>query len=95
MCYRGIELVSMKHMTEIRYRSNGSIVPLIREQGRSVAWLARQIGISRQFTSEIVHGHVSTSPEVAESITKNLQSTLFLLFDVSGSTDRETVEQVA
>lgn len=71
-----------------RYRAT-NVLETIRDQGRTVAWLSRRIGISRQYTSGVVHGHTVVREEVARRIADQLAVPLFLLFELS--TDSETV----
>lgn len=76
-------------MDEPRYRASG-VAATIKAQGRSVAWLARQIGFSRQYTSDVVHGRYVVRQEVAEKIATTLGLPLFLCFSVSSDTLIET-----
>lgn len=84
----------MKHTDPKRYRAT-SVAELIRAQGRSVAWLARQIGLSRQYTSGIVHGHVEVNEAIAQRIASMLMTSLFLAFDVSDDTNTTHTEKAA
>jgi transcriptional regulator with XRE-family HTH domain len=65
-----------------RYRAT-NVIPTLRDQGRTVSWLARRVGLSRQYTSDIVHGHVDAHGPLAERISEALGVPLFLLFAVS------------
>jgi transcriptional regulator with XRE-family HTH domain len=76
----------MEQMPVTRYEAK-NVASTIREQGRSVAWLAREIGLSRQYTSDAVHGNVVVKSAIAEKIAKALGVPLFLIFDVSDSGD--------
>ncbi len=84
----------MQHTIARRYRAT-TIAELIRAQGRSVAWLARQLGLSRQHTSAIVHGHVAVPEPVAERIAGLLMTSIFLAFDVSDDTIATPESKVA
>jgi plasmid maintenance system antidote protein VapI len=86
----------MKH-TPRRYRAT-HVAETIRDQGRTVAWLARRIGWSRQYTSGVVHGHIDVREEVARQIADVIGVPIFLLFELSGGTVLEpssSVEAVA
>lgn len=85
----------MRHSTSNRLRAREGIVRTLRKQGRNVAWLSREVKLSRQYTSEILHGHVEIAPEIAERIADKLEVDIFFLFDVSGSTTSEPVEAIA
>lgn len=93
-CVRWVYIVSMQHTAIKRYRAT-TIAELIRAQGRSVAWLARQLGLSRPYTSDIVHGHVEISEQTAERIATLLMTSLFLAFTVSNDTYSTPIGKVA
>jgi transcriptional regulator with XRE-family HTH domain len=50
-----------------RYKTTKGLATL-REQGRSVTWLARRLGVSRQYASDVLHGHYAIRRELAERI---------------------------
>lgn len=85
-CVRWSDNVPMQQITSARYRAT-SVTDTLRAQGRTVTWLAQRIGLSRQYTSDVVHGHVAVGEEVAERISAILGVSLFLVFDVSDSTE--------
>lgn len=74
----------MKH--EQRYRTTSALATL-RAQGRNVTWLARQLGLSRQYTSDILHGHTLVKRDLAQRIAATLGVPLFLAFEVPESTE--------
>lgn len=45
---------------------------LLREQGRSVTWLAAQVGVSRQYLSGVASGARSASPALSAAIERVL-----------------------
>jgi plasmid maintenance system antidote protein VapI len=69
-----------------RYRAT-NVVLTIRDQGRTVSWLARRIGVSRQYTSSVVHGHIDVAEPVAIRIATEIGVPFFLLFEVSKSSE--------
>ena len=76
----------MEQTLTAQYRAT-NVIPTIREQGRSVAWLARQIGLSRQYVSDIAHGHMAVREDVARRVGAALGVPFFVLFDVSDGGD--------
>lgn len=72
----------MEHNVTAQYRAT-NVIPTIREQGRSVSWLARQVGLSRQYVSDIAHGHFTVREDVARRVGTALGVPFFVLFDVS------------
>lgn len=84
----------MQHTTMARYRAN-AVADTVRAQGRSVAWLARQLGMSRPYTSDIVHGRIVVRRDVAERIAALLGMAFFVAFEVSDDTEKTPLgEQV-
>lgn len=73
----------MKQLDRRRYSAK-AVHQTIREQGRTVVWLAGKMGMSRQYTNDLVHGKFSVRHEVAQRVADTLDVPLFLLFDVSG-----------
>lgn len=71
----------MEHSTE-RYTAH-AVIPTVRKQGRNVAWLSREVGISRQYMSDVAHGHIPVRRELAERIGAVLGVPFFVLFGVS------------
>ena len=48
----------MDTMTLPRQRATDNAIRILRhEQGRRVDWLSRQVGVSRQFVSDAIHGN--------------------------------------
>lgn len=63
------------------------LIATIRDQGRTVSWLARRLGISRQYTSDFVHGKYAIRPEIAHRTSDLLGLPFFSAFNVSSGTD--------
>jgi plasmid maintenance system antidote protein VapI len=84
----------MAHMAEPRYRAE-TVAQTIKAQGRSVTWLARQIGVSRGYTSDVVHGRYTVKRDFAERIAAALGMPFFLAFAVSDDTLVETGDEAA
>lgn len=89
----------MEHNEETRYTAK-AVIPTIRKQGRNVAWLSREVGVSRQYMSDVAHGHVPVRKEFAERVATHLGVPFFVVFDVSDgrenmSTDTSQAEQEA
>jgi hypothetical protein len=67
-------------------------IAIVRTQGRSVAWIARSVGASRQYTSDALHGHRTVTPAFARSVERLIGRSLFLPVAVSDSTELVTME---
>lgn len=81
--------------TPSRYKAR-QIAQTIREQGRSVTWVARQIGVSRQYTSDVVHGHRTVTEPMARRISGVLGMPFFLGWELSGDNSaRNSTEEAA
>lgn len=72
----------MEQTDTVRYIAI-AVIPTIREQGRNVAWLSRQMGVSRQYMSDVAHGHIPVRKEFAERVASHLGVPFFLIFDLS------------
>lgn len=75
----------MKKALDHRRYTAKAVHETIREQGRTVVWLAGKLGFSRQYTNDLVHGKFTVRHEVAQRVSDLLDVPLFLLFDVSGT----------
>lgn len=73
-----------------------AVLATIREQGRSIVWLAGKLGMSRQYTSDVAHGRCVVREDIARRVADALNVPLFLLFNVSdGNKSEHTGENVA
>jgi len=51
-----------------------------------MTWLARQLGFSRQYTSDVAHGHRTCNQDTAERMAAAIGLPLFLGFELLDST---------
>lgn len=82
----------MEHTDTVRYTAT-AVIPTIRRQGRSVAWLSREVGVSRQYLSDVAHGHIPVRRDFAERVASHLGVPFFLIFDVSDGRNARPVGQ--
>lgn len=68
-------------VTPARYRAS-AIRQTIRQQGRSVTWVAEQLPFSRQYTSDVVNGRRAVNEETAKMISALLGIPFFLGWDL-------------
>lgn len=64
------------------YRAHG-VRETVKEQGRSITWLADQVGYSRVHVSNVLNQRCVASEELAQRIATVLQIPLFLAFELS------------
>jgi len=52
-----------------------------------MTWLAQQLGVSRQYTSDVAHGNRTCNRDTAERMSAALGVPLFLVFDLLESNE--------
>ncbi len=69
-----------------------AILALLDEQERSMAWLARQIGMNRQYTHRLLRG---TIKRFRPDIVRNIENALNVRFDIIGMNGKAEVVNLA
>jgi len=82
----------MEHNLDSRYIAS-AVIPTVRQQGRSVSWLSRQMGVSRQYMSDVAHGHLPVRQQFAERVATVLGVPFFVLFDVSDGVETTPIQE--
>lgn len=57
----------------MKYRAKPELKRVLRDQGITVLWVGKQLGLSRQTASHIVNGHKTVSGEQALLIAERLR----------------------
>ncbi len=76
-----------------RYQST-NLDRVLADQGRKQRWLARRVGVSESLVSMLISGERTISADMAERIAAALDVPLFLLFELSVSSESLPTEAI-